>query len=156
MIHVQTGDFWNTPANIRVNTINCAGVMGKGIAKEFKARYPEMFKAYCEACSRRAILPGDIFVHQHGDGTQVWNAATKDHWHDPSEYDWIDKIVLTMRLKLVLQPPNLVVNCPALGCANGGLCYTAVLDMIARRLGNLPHRINVFNPPGCNLHIEIQ
>ena len=67
MIQYKTGDFFDYDADIRVNTVNCVGVMGAGVALEFKTRYPDMFKAYVEVCKKHEIEPGKPYLWEEYD-----------------------------------------------------------------------------------------
>ena len=67
MIEYVKGDFFDYKADIRINTVNCVGVMGAGVALEFKNKYPEMYKTYVEVCKRKEIAPGNPFVWEEYD-----------------------------------------------------------------------------------------
>src|SRR5204863_529177 len=88
-VTIAKGDIWAFPADVRINTVNCKMVMGKGIAKEFKERYPEMFDDYVEECLYGRLKPGGVHVWHKGNEL-ILNVATKDHWRDPSTYEWIE------------------------------------------------------------------
>jgi O-acetyl-ADP-ribose deacetylase (regulator of RNase III) len=78
------GNIFNTKAMAVVNTVNCVGVMGKGIALEFKLRYPEMFKEYQKICLKKLLKPGQILPYRKSI-PWVLNFAIKDDWKDPSK-----------------------------------------------------------------------
>ena len=83
------GDIFTSEAEALVNTVNCVGVMGKGIALEFKKRYPDLYTAYREACARKEIQPGHVWVYR-AKNRIIFNAAVKDDWRDASRIVWIE------------------------------------------------------------------
>lgn len=101
------GDLFQSEAQTLVNTVNCYGVMGKGIALEFKKRFPEMFKIYVEQCEKKLIKPGILYLYKK---TTPWilNFPTKNHWRYPSKLDYIklglEKFAETYKLKVEQNP----------------------------------------------------
>jgi len=122
-------DVVQSDAQVRVNTVNCVGVMGKGVALAFKNAHPEMMSAYRSACGARAIRPGTATLFPLSDGGIMAALATKDDWRQPSRYEWIADGLLDLRAKiegaglssLALPPP---------GCGNGGLDWNQVGAMV--------------------------
>jgi O-acetyl-ADP-ribose deacetylase (regulator of RNase III) len=144
MLKFVHGDMFEVPAEIRVNTVNCVGVMGAGVALAFKTRYPEMFRSYKKACEVGAVRPGAL--HEWKTLTEwVVNFPTKRHWRDKSRYDDIASGLATLRNYLKSLGP-VRVALPALGCGHGGLEWTRVSEMIDETLGDLDARIFVFEP----------
>src|SRR5438128_2737868 len=93
MIEDARGNLLNADAEALVNTVNCVGVMGKGIALQFKQAYPEMAKAYERACARGEVRPGHMMVWETGElsGPRfVVNFPTKRHWKGRSSYEDIE------------------------------------------------------------------
>ena len=92
----RRGDMFAFPSEAIVNTVNCVGVMGKGVALEFKRRWPDNFRAYRKLCESGGLRPGKVFVYEQadlfgGDGRRyLVNFPTKDHWRDPSRIEWIE------------------------------------------------------------------
>ncbi len=84
MLHFVSGDPWKRAFNIRVNTVNCIGVMVKGIALAFKHRYPQMFIDYARACALSEVQPGKLHVYWIAADAAIVNLPTKRHWRDPS------------------------------------------------------------------------
>lgn len=118
-----------------VNTINCVGVMGKGIALEYKKRYPKMFKQYQQACNDRKIEIGKMWCF-HTPTNLIINFPTKDHWKNPSKYEWIELGLID--LKKVIQEKKIKrIRIPALGCSNGKLSFTKVLTLMEIHLKEL-------------------
>jgi O-acetyl-ADP-ribose deacetylase (regulator of RNase III) len=134
MIDYRDGDLLRDDAEVLVNTVNCVGVMGKGIALAFKAAFPDNFVAYRDACARRELRPGGIFATDTGllfGPRQIVNVATKDDWRNPSRLEWIEQAAHNI-LRHCEEGGFPTIAVPALGCANGGLPWPrvrAVLDM---------------------------
>lgn len=142
MLIIKSSGFWDIPADYRVNAVNCKGAMGKGIALEFKIRYPKMFDEYVRACWKKEIKPGHIWVYDN-----IISFATKDDWRDPSRLAWIDSGLLDI-VELLRDSKNKTLCIPALGCSNGGLKWKDVLPLISKHLGELEHTFYIF-PPNC-------
>lgn len=107
-IKIVRGNIFNTKAQTVVNTVNCVGVMGKGIALVYKLRYPQMFDIYHDYCKRHLISIGKLWLYK-GDGTDPWvlNFPTKFHWKYPSKIEYIEqglKNLLTHTINVVLHP----------------------------------------------------
>ena len=93
MIERKTGDMFDEDVEAIVNSVNCVGVMGRGIALQFKTRYPENFRAYYEACKRNEVRPGRMFVYELGTITNpryIINFPTKRHWRGNSRMEDIE------------------------------------------------------------------
>jgi hypothetical protein len=116
---VNFKSIFDTPADAYVNTINCVGVMGAGIALEFKKRYPKMFEHYRELCLKHAIRPGDCYTY-FDDEHQIYllGLAVKDDWRHWSTREWIDSSIKSLKLA-VLENDIKSVNMPLLGGKNG-------------------------------------
>lgn len=119
-----------------VNTVNCVGVMGKGIAKAFKEREPDMFAAYKRICDEKLLEPGKLWLWR---GSEQWvlNFPTKRHWRSPSKMEWIeaglDKFVSTYETQGINE-----IAFPKLGCGNGNLDWKDVRPLMERYLSDLP------------------
>jgi Macro domain len=110
---------FDSPANAYVNTINCIGVMGAGIALEFKKRYPTMFADYQEQCQKHAIRPGDCYVYYNKDcGHFLLGLAVKNDWRHWSTLEWIESSIKSLKL-VILENDIKVVNMPLPGGKNG-------------------------------------
>ena len=93
MIEYRTGDILTTDAEALVNTVNCVGIMGRGIALQFKNAFPANFKAYAAACNRGEVQPGRMFVFETGtlgNPKYIINFPTKRHWRGKSRMEDID------------------------------------------------------------------
>lgn len=118
-------------AKILVNTVNVVGVMGKGVALAFKQKFPEIMPRYQDACRNKKIAPGTFQVLPTNDGRNVINLATKDHWRDPSRYEWAGAglVYLNRFLNTRLSGPSTLCM-PMPGAGNGGLDPARVQQMI--------------------------
>lgn len=126
-------------AQTLVNTVNCVGVMGKGIAKDFREREPEMFAAYKRICDQKLLLPGKLWLWK-GATSWVLNFPTKQHWRYPSKIQWIEAGLE----KFVGHYENLgitEISFPRLGCGNGGLKWDNVRPVMERHLKDLPIQV---------------
>ncbi len=123
-------------AQTLVNTVNCVGVMGKGIAKEFKQRDPEMFVAYKKICDDGKLTPGKLWLWR---GRESWtlNFPTKMHWRNPSRLEWIEA-GLTKFVSGYEKLGIREISFPRLGCGNGGLNWDDVRPLMERYLKALP------------------
>lgn len=144
-----TGDITlDTEADLLVATVNCVGVMGKGVALSFRERWPEIFARYKLACDVGDILPGGCLIMPLPDGRWWAALATKGDWRQPSRYDWVahglsrlnqDALVLASTLKL---DRPLIIALPAPGCGNGGLDWNIVRPIVRDKLTS--HRLRVY------------
>lgn len=132
MISFVTGDLFDSDAYALVNAVNCEGVMGKGIAYQFKSRFPRNFEAYREACASGFLRPGRLFPFEEG-GKLIINFPTKDKWRNSSEMKYIDwglsalsGFLNSNRIPSVAIPP--------LGAGNGGLIWRDVRRLMEERL----------------------
>lgn len=132
-----------------VNTVNTVGVMGKGIALQFKEAFPMNFKIYIAACKKKELLTGKLLVvkEQTLEGEKIIiNFPTKTEWFMKSKYEYIEaglqelaKVIDEYKIESIAIPP--------LGCGNGGLKWEKVKPMIEKHLGHLNHvNIQVFEP----------
>lgn len=142
------GNIFNTKAQTIVNTVNCVGVMGKGIALVFKLRYPLMFDLYQDYCKQKLIGIGKLWIYK-GDPMDPWvlNFPTKTHWKLTSEYEYIErglqKFVDTYKEKGITS-----IAFPLLGANNGGLDKDKVLDIMLSYLSrcDIPVEIYQYDP----------
>lgn len=145
MLKTATGNMFDCPVSARVNTVNCVGVMGAGIALAFKTRYPEMFYEYQKACRAKQVVPGQLHVWHSSHGECVINLPTKRHWKESSRYEDIEAGLIALRDYLVKNDVQSLAL-PALGCGHGGLIWSRVSQMIQKHLGGLTTEIYVFPP----------
>ena len=154
MIKIIKGDIFETAADIRINTVNCVGVMGAGVALAFKNKYPEMFRDYKIDCKAGKVKPGHLHVWNNLLGDWIINFPTKRHWREPSRYEDIEAGLKALRNYLIEQTKkhkNLRIALPALGCGHGGLDWKRVSHMIRKHLSDLEAEIFVFEPSASRL-----
>ena len=122
--------------------MNCFGVMGAGLAKEFAFRYPGMFKDYAKACKDTKLYVGTIHKYVNGSSCIV-NFPTKGHWSRPSSYQNIE-IGMRVMVKYLLKQPLRTVAIPRLGCGLGGLQWGTVKQIVLREIEPLPDDFTVY------------
>jgi O-acetyl-ADP-ribose deacetylase (regulator of RNase III) len=145
MITETTKSIFESDAKIKINTVNCVGVMGKGLALEFKKHFPDMFKDYKEACDKGEVQPGKLHIYVDCDNLTIINFPTKKHWSDKScLYD----IELGLKSLVEYLKPlgRIKVSIPALGCRNGGLEWNNVKSLIYEHLNGLDAEILLHTP----------
>ena len=147
MIKVLIGNILDSKMQTLVNTVNCVGIMGKGIAQRFKDAYPDMYKDYLSKCRRKTIKPGEPYIYSELSGTSIINFPTKDHWRSPSRIEYIiqglDLILLKYKdwgIESIAFPP--------LGCGNGGLMWEAVGPIMYQKLLELDIPVELYAPMG--------
>jgi O-acetyl-ADP-ribose deacetylase (regulator of RNase III) len=159
MIHYTTGNLLEAEADALVNTVNCVGVMGKGIALQFKQAFPENYEKYRLACQHDEVRPGRMFVYRTGNlmGTKfIINFPTKQHWKGKSRIEDVDsgldalvEVIRADRIKIIAVPP--------LGCGNGGLNWNVVRKLIEHKLGALTDvEVLVYEPAGAPANREMK
>lgn len=141
MIKPATGNLLEAPAQALVNTVNTEGVMGKGIALQFRKAYPLMFDAYAAACKEGLVRLGEVDVHDLGaiGGGPRWiiNFPTKGHWKSKSRIADIESGLVS--LTAAVQRLGITsIAIPPLGCGNGGLNWSEVRPHIEAAFAGLP------------------
>jgi O-acetyl-ADP-ribose deacetylase (regulator of RNase III) len=152
MIEYTSGDILKSEAEAFVNTVNCVGVMGRGIAAQFKNAYPENFKAYAAACRREEVRPGRMFVFETGrlmPPRYIINFPTKRHWRGKSRIEDIDAGLVTLVTEI--RSRNIrSIAIPPLGCGLGGLEWDKVRPRIEAALEGLDDvRVMIYEPKGA-------
>ena len=149
MIKIIKGNILEQKTEAIVNTVNCVGVMGRGIALSFREAYPENYRAYKKACDKGEVVPGRMFVHLAGDmfsKKYIINFPTKRHWREKSRIEDIRSglanlvsVIKELRIKSVTIPP--------LGCGLGGLDWKVVRPIIESSVKELSGvEINIIEP----------
>jgi len=147
MIEYSTGDIFSINIEALVNPVNCVGIMGKGLALEFKKRYPQNFAWYYKICSDNRLTPGKVLTTYVGLDTvdYIINFPTKRHWRDSSTIECIstglDALLLEIK-KLHIKS----IALPALGCGNGKLLWSDVKPLMEARLSSSEFQAIVFEP----------
>jgi len=138
MILFVDGNMFDTQYGAYVNPVNCMGVMGAGLALEFKNRFPSNFEAYKTVCDNGLLHPGDVYKYRvdltspNDRSIYIFNFATKDHWKDPSKLEWIN--IGCFKIRKYLDTNNNIksIAFPMLGCGLGGLRWKNVRKIILR------------------------
>lgn len=147
-VTIINGNIFNTKAQTIVNTVNCVGVMGKGIALVFKLRYPQMFDIYKQHCAAHLINIGKLWLYK-GESNAPWvlNFPTKTHWKLPSEYTYIEK-GLQKFVDSYKEKGITSIAFPLLGANNGGLDKNVVMDIMISYLNKceIPVEIYLYDP----------
>jgi len=138
MITYTTGDIFTSNCQALVNPVNCVGVMGKGLAKEFKSRYPENFDVYRLTCNQGKVKIGKMLVVTPVEkgGTYIINFPTKLHWMRYSQIGYITMGLIDL-VKVIGMFEIKSIAVPALGCGLGGLEWGNVRPLIEYKLGGL-------------------
>ena len=152
MIETTTGDILTADAEALVNTVNCVGIMGRGIALQFRKAFPGNFKAYEAVCKRHELQPGQMFVFETGQLTNpryIINFPTKRHWKGKSQL-----VDIESGLKALVEEVRRLgihsIAIPPLGCGQGGLDWAEVRPRIEQALQTVPDvRVLLFSPTGA-------
>jgi len=152
MIEYTTGDILTDDSEALVNTVNCVGVMGRGIALQFKRAWPDNFKAYEAACKRDEVQPGRLFVFETGQLTPpryIINFPTKRHWRGKSRIEDIETGLVSLR-ELIEARGIRSIALPPLGSGLGGLDWTEVRARIDDALAQATAvHVRVYEPKGA-------
>jgi O-acetyl-ADP-ribose deacetylase (regulator of RNase III) len=141
-IRTKIGDMFAEPVEALVNTVNCVGVMGKGVALEFKNRWPANFRAYKSLCDAKDLKPGEMFVFDTkelfiSEGPRyLINFPTKSHWRSKSKMEYIED-GLDALVEAIREHGITSIAIPPLGCGNGGLDWADVRPVIETKLSVL-------------------
>lgn len=158
MYELTQGNVFECGADAVVNTVNCVGVMGRGIALQCKRLYPGNFKAYEAACRRGEVVPGRMFVHETGLLTPprfIINFPTKRHWRNPSRIEDVEAGLQDLA-KVLRMLPIRSLAVPPLGCGLGGLDWRRVEPMIRATLQEFPEiDSHVFAPEAVPVSHEV-
>lgn len=154
MMQYPQGNLLDAEVDALVNAVNTVGVMGKGIALQFKERFRPNFKAYEAACREGSVRVGRMFVTETGalcPPKWIINFPTKEHWRNPSRMEWI-RDGLADLVRVIREKDIRSVAIPALGCGNGGLNWLEVKASIEDAFADLPDvAVVVFGPTGIFL-----
>jgi len=147
MMKVLIGNMFESSSKSLVNTVNCVGVMGKGVAQEFKKRFPAMFKDYEQRCQFGKVEPGVPYLYSDMLGASIINFPTKKHWRSPSRLEDVIK-GLDIFTEMYKEWGIESIAFPPLGCGNGGLEWTGVGPIMYQKLIQLDIDIEIYAPYG--------
>lgn len=147
MFKALIGDLFETKAQTRVNTVNCIGVMGKGVALEFRKRFPAMFEDYVARCERSDVRLGEPYLYRDSSGIRIVNFPTKNHWRSPSRLADIAQ-GLDYFLAHAVEWEVRSVAFPPLGCGNGGLDWSEVGPLLYAKMRDADFDVEVYAPYG--------
>lgn len=142
--HIR-GNIFNTKCQTIVNTVNCVGVMGKGIALVHKLRYPQMYLEYKEHCDKKLIQTGHLSLYtKQKNAPWILNFPTKNHWKYPSKIEWLES-GLKKFVKSYKQKKITSIAFPLLGTHNGGLDTTIVKELMNKHLSKCDIEIEIYD-----------
>ncbi len=145
----KKGDLFSEKFDIIVNPINCTATSGKGLALEFKKRYPYNNNVLQACCINEKLDVGNVYlIYDTKNSQYIANITTKDDWQNPSRYEWVYSGLQSLRETIVdiYNKDGLVfsVAMSYIGCGLGGLSKEKVKPYIDKHLGDLPNKIVVF------------
>jgi len=146
---ILVGDILKSKAQTLINTVNCVGIMGKGIALEFKNRFQDMFKDYIQRCERREVRLGQPYIYKPLFGQQIVNFPTKEHWKSISKLRDIER-GLDYLLEHYKQWGIASIAVPPLGCGNGQLEWKVVGPLIYRYAKRMDIPVEIYAPYGTS------
>ena len=149
------GNMFNSKAQALVNSVNCVGVMGKGVALEFRRRYPKMFKEYQNACKNGKLQPGRVLPYRDGE-TWILNFAIKKDWKQPSKVEWIENCLKEFISKYRGMSIKSVAF-PWLGATNGRIPLKKIKKIMRDYLSNLTDivvEVYDFDPDASDILFE--
>jgi O-acetyl-ADP-ribose deacetylase (regulator of RNase III) len=156
MIKYATGNLLNCPVEAIVNTVNCVGVMGAGLAYQFKKKYPKNYAHYLNECKKDNVIPGQVLVHTlepyESDIAAhkfVLNFPTKLHWKQDSMLEYVIA-GLNDLVKVIKDNSIKSIAIPPLGCGLGGLNWYDVHSLIVEKLKDVDCEIYIFVPQNTN------
>lgn len=145
-IHYLKGDIFTSQAQVIVNTVNCQGVMGRGLALAFKQKYPDMFAIYVHDCQTGKLKIGRPTIYQKSD-PWILNFPTKNYWRNPSKLEYIEK-GLTFLTQHYKQAGMKSIAFPKLGAQNGKLSWDEVGPLMAKYLSQLDIDVYIYIAEG--------
>ena len=146
MIEYTTGNLFESNADCLINTVNCEGFMGKGIAYQFKMKFPENNRSYVNACKSGELTVGRVHYYIEK-GITIINFPTKDTWRAKSKMEYITSGMDSL-VKLLPKLNVKKIAIPPLGCGNGGLIWADVKEVIENKISDLADKYDfiIFEP----------
>ena len=158
MLELTKGDILKADADALVNTVNCVGVMGRGIALQFRKAFPENFKAYKSVCDKKKLQPGMMLIYdlnRFQNPRYVVNFPTKRHWKGKSKIEDIES-GLEALVKEIADRKIRSIAIPPLGCGLGGLSWNQIKPMIQKAFDAMPDvHVFLYEPSGAPVAEEM-
>ena len=148
MIYFTKGDLLESKAQALVNTVNTVGVMGKGIALQFKEHFPQNYELYRSACKSNHVKIGEMFTtveHTLNGSKIIINFPTKTTWRRPSEYPYIEMGLKSLHEEIINRNIKSIAI-PPLGSHNGGLDWSIIKTMMISALSDLDCDVIIYEP----------
>ena len=150
MIKYTSGNILDSQAQVLVNPVNTVGVMGKGLALQFKLKHKDNYDQYRQDCLEGRVQTGKMHFTKLAANEAyldryIVNFPTKQHWSNPSQLVWITEGLQDLR-RFILEKNIKTLALPALGVGNGGLNWLGVMYKIEEALFDLPAEITVYHP----------
>ena len=139
MITTKHGSIFDSRAQVLVCPVNCVGVMGKGLALEFKRRWPVPSKWHIKECKAGRVAPGTVMAAYR----KILFAATKDDWRNPSKIEWVSACLVRLAVRANYKDFDSIAI-PQLGCGCGGLDWADVWPLYEKHLGDLDFDVEVW------------
>lgn len=135
MISIKKGNIFTTKCQTIVNTVNCVGVMGAGIAYECRLRYPDMYETYKQHCKNKSLQIGKLWLHRPNNSNKkcILNFPTKNHWRYESKEEYLEK-GLQKFLDTYKEKGITSIAFPLLGASNGGIPEETSLRIMKKYL----------------------
>ncbi len=148
MIQYKTGNILDSDTQALVNTVNTVGVMGKGIALQFKKAFPANFKTYAAACKNKSFHIGELLITTEKtllNEKTIINFPTKKDWRKPSEYSYIEQGLIALKEQIITKNIQSIAI-PPLGAGNGGLNWQQVKQLLIQHLEHIDCDIYIYEP----------
>lgn len=152
-ISFKQGDLFSSTDEAIINAVNCVGVMGKGVALQYKQKFPENYREYKKNCSLKKVIPGKMFVYKYKKDffdlqkpSFIINFPTKQHWRSKSKIEFIEE-GLDDLINVIKKENIKSISMPAIACGNGGLDWNIIKELIITKLTPLKEvNINIYEP----------
>ena len=139
-----SGNILKSDSDYIVNTVNCVGVMGKGLALQIKKKFPAEFSEYKKSCDAGELSPGSVYVFNEMFNPVIIHMTTKNHWINPSKIEYIQDSLKALKEYFSSETDHRSVALPAIGCGNGGLNWSDVRELILKELDDMNDNIDVY------------
>ncbi|MCG2612844.1 macro domain-containing protein [Terrimonas sp. NA20] len=149
MISYYSGDLLRSDTDAIVNAVNTVGVMGKGLALQFRNEFPLNYKKYQVACKNGGLQPGKLLLcrdhNPAGEERVIVNFPTKIHWRLPSQYEYVEEGLKAL-VKLISEEKIKSIAIPPLGCGLGGLDWAIVKPMMISYMEMVDADVRIYEP----------